>query len=565
MSNFEPENIRTLGRSPRTFIDPNVSHMVLDEPIPASFKAPVLTPARGGSRVKKSIGLSVEDKIKQELRKFNDWIVSFIPEPIKKTVSDKMKVLKDKISNIYNAPRSPRELKSAFKGKTKTFRIEGGSAVDYKTFLQRVKESTVTLLNKQDKPTKVRLLIQCQFYKIENEEKLFTDHHFSTKNEVIFESTNLTEMLNISVERLIELIESLEGRGSGWIFLKVLHFDIFINLFKPLAASSYIQRPKFLATKKALINPKNLNDDECFKWCVTEIVYPQKSNHERVTKKTRENAKLFDWTGIEFPMKTTQIDLFEKNNLKYAVNVLGYEGGVYPLKISKHYMTKRTPINLLMISNGAKQHYVIVENMSRLVGMQTNKHNGKSFICLNCFNTFSIEKSFKQHTEFCLSNETVRVDMPKKGASIKFDKFGKTLKVPFVIYADFESFTEKIHSDAKFNCEQSYTRKYQKHTPSGFCYYIVYRGGVYKKPTVYTGENVAEEFCKHIEMETREIYNKYLKKIVPLKMTQDDVNRYEENNVCHICERSIDINDPKVKDHTISRGSLWEQLTSPAI
>ena len=320
-----------------------------------------------------------------------------------------------------------------------------------------------------------------------------------------------------------------------------------------------------MATKKALINPKNLNDDECFKWCVTEIVYPQKLNRERVTKKTRENAKLFDWTGIEFPMKTTQIDLFEKNNLKYAVNVLGYEGGVYPLKISKHYMTKRIPINLLMISNGAKQHYVIVENMSRLVGMQTNKHNGKSFICLNCFNTFSIEKSFKQHTEFCLSNETVRVDMPKKGASIKFDKFGKTLKVPFVIYADFESFTEKIHSDAKFNCEQSYTRKYQKHTPSGFCYYIVYRGGVYKKPTVYTGENVAEEFCKHIEMETREIYNKYLKKIVPLKMTQDDVNRYEENNVCHICERSIDINDPKVKDHTISRGSLWEQLTSPAI
>ena len=157
MSNFEPENIRTLGRSPRTFIDPNVSHMVLDEPIPASFKAPVLTPARGGSRVKKSIGLSVKDKVRQELREFSDWIVSLVPEPIKKTVSDKMKVLKDKTSAVYS--RTPREIKSAFKGKTKTFRIEGRSAVDYKTFLQRVKESTATLLNKQDKPTKVRLLI----------------------------------------------------------------------------------------------------------------------------------------------------------------------------------------------------------------------------------------------------------------------------------------------------------------------------------------------------------------------------------------------------------------------
>ena len=226
------------------------------------------------------------------------------------------------------------------------------------------------------------------------------------------------------------------------------------------------------------------------------------------------------------------------------------------MDLSKHYITKRTPINLLIISNGAKQHYIIVNNMSRLVGMQTNKHNGKSFICLNCFNTFSIEKSFKQHTEFCLSNETVRVDMPKKGASIKFDKFGKTLKVPFVIYADFESFTEKIHSDAKFNCEQSYTRKYQKHTPSGFCYYIVYRGGVYKKPTVYTGENVAEEFCKHIKMETQEIYDKYLKNIVPLKMTQDNVNKYEENNVCHICERTIDVNDVKVKDHNHLTGEF---------
>ena len=188
--------------------------------------------------------------------------------------------------------------------------------------------------------------------------------------------------------------------------------------------------------------------------------------------------------------------------------------------------------------------------------MQTNKHNGKSFICLNCFNTFSIEESFKKHTEFCLSNETVRVDMPEKGATIKFDKFGKTLKVPFVIYADFESFTEKIHSDGIYDCEQSYTRKYQKHTPSGFCYYIVYRGGIYKKPTVYTGKNVAEEFCKHIEMETQEIYNKYLKNIVPLKMTQNDVDKYEENNVCHICERNIDVNDVKVKDHNHLTGEF---------
>ena len=412
-------------------------------------------------------------------------------------------------------------------------------------------------MGKQDKPIKVRLMIQCQFYKMENGEKIFTDYHFSTKNEVVYESTDLMDFLSVSVERLIELIESLQGRGSGWIFTKVLHFDILVDVYKPLAASSYIELPKFLADKKAIINPKN-TDDECFKWCVTEVVYPQKINRERVTKKSRENAKLFNWEGIKFPMKKTQISLFEKNNPEYAVNVLGYDEreGVNPISISKYYTTSRTAINLLIISSGTKQHYVIVKNMSRLVGMQTNKHKGKTHICLNCFNTFSIEKSFKQHTEFCLSNEAVKVDMPKKGSTIKFDKFGKTLKVPFVIYADFESFTEKIKSNDIYNDEQSYTKKYQKHTPSGFCYYIAYRGGIYKKPVVYTGENVAEEFCKHLEMETQEIYNKYFKEIIPLRMTQNDVNKYEESNVCHICEETIDVDDVKVKDHNHLTGKF---------
>ena len=194
--------------------------------------------------------------------------------------------------------------------------------------------------------------------------------------------------------------------------------------------------------------------------------------------------------------------------------------------------------------------------MSRLVGMQTNKHNGKTHICLNCFNTFSIEKSFKQHAEFCLSNDAVNISMPKEGTTIKFDKFGKTLKVPFVVYADFESFTEKVDSNNVYDDQQSYTKKYQKHTPSGFCHYIAYRGGIYKKPVVYTGKNVAEEFCKHLEVETQEIYDKYFKEIVPLRMTQNDVNKYEESNVCHICEETIDVDDVKVKDHNHLTGKF---------
>ena len=535
-----------------------VSENILDEPVPATFRVPTMIPTAPTAAAPTRVEL-----VTQKLKQFNDWILSMVPEPIKRTVSDKLKVLKKTISNIFSSKKfTPREIESALKGTMKTFRIKGG-ATNYKTYLQKIISPTIVLLNEQPKPIKVMLRMQCQFRKMEGKEEVFTDYHFSTKNNVVDSSTDLLDFLSVSVERLIELIESLQGKGSGWMFDKVLHFDILVNVYKPLAGSSYVALPKFLADKKAIINPKNINDDECFKWAVTEAVYPQKIKRERITKISKENSKLFNWEGIKFPVKKTQINLFEKNNPEYAVNVLGYSkaDGMHPIRISKHYATEKTTINLMLLSSEDVHHYVLVNNLSRLVGMQTNKHKGKTYICLNCFNTFSIKKSFDQHTESCLNNESVKIIMPSKGAVIKFDNFGKSLRVPFVITADFESFTEKITltNDDKFDDQKSYTKKYQKHVPSGFCLYVTYRGGFYKKPFVYTGEDVADEFCKRLEMETREIYNKHLKNLVPLKMTRSELDKYEETDVCHICEKDIggDSENPKVKNNDRLTGKFF--------
>ena len=556
-----------------------VSENILDEPIPTSFKSSTMNPT--------PVGFAL-----QKLKQFSDWIISYIPEPIKRTASDKLRTLKETISKIfYDDDKTPKEIETALKGTTKTFRIKGASSDDYKTYLKDITSRVITLLEKQPKPLKVMLRMQCQFRKMDSEVgEIFTDYHFNTKNNIVDSATNLTDFLSVSVERLIELIESLQGRGSGWIFNEVLHFDILTNVYKPLAGSSYIPLPKFLASKKAIINPKN-SDQECFKWAVTEAVHPQKSNRDRITKTSKDNAKKFNWDGIKFPVKLPQISLFEKNNPGYVVNVLGYseDDGIYPVRISKQYTSiagAATVINLMLLSGEevsnstpkrcavvdrsgeckqTHQHYTLIKNMSRLVGMQTNKHNGKTHICLNCFNTFSLEKSFKEHTEVCLSNEAVKIEMPKKGSCIEFDKHAKKLKVPFVIYADFESYTEHIQQSCNTNDTQSYpedatksyTKKYQKHTPSGFCYYIVYRGGIYKNPVVYspsattsyTGGNVAEEFCKQLELETRDIYDKYFKNEVPMKITRAELDEWKQTDVCHICEEDICDDDTKVKDH----------------
>jgi len=72
------------------------------------------------------------------------------------------------------------------------------------------------------------------------------------------------------------------------------------------------------------------------------------------------------------------------------------------------------------------------------------------------------------------------------------------MRVPIVVYADLESFTKPIDS-CQPDPDRSFTKAYQKHEPSGFCFYIVCDGKKLR-PVLYTkqaeGENVAEIFVK---------------------------------------------------------------------
>lgn len=50
---------------------------------------------------------------------------------------------------------------------------------------------------------------------------------------------------------------------------------------------------------------------------------------------------------------------------------------------------------------------------------------------------------------------------------IKFNNFNRSLQVPYIIYADIESYTQKINETT------GNTTRYQHHIPSGFGYKVV--------------------------------------------------------------------------------------------
>ena len=92
-------------------------------------------------------------------------------------------------------------------------------------------------------------------------------------------------------------------------------------------------------------------------------------------------------------------------------------------------------------------------------------------VCFRRLNTFKTEKSLASHHEYCRSHEAIKIELPEKGSKISFKNHNRSMRVPYIAYADFKSFTPQL-STCQPNPDKSYTKRYQKHIPSGFCYHI---------------------------------------------------------------------------------------------
>lgn len=73
------------------------------------------------------------------------------------------------------------------------------------------------------------------------------------------------EYENLS-NNIIKKSEEFQEQNSGWALQKIMFLEVNKNKYEPMRASSYIALPKFIKSRKAVINIKN-NDNACFAWC----------------------------------------------------------------------------------------------------------------------------------------------------------------------------------------------------------------------------------------------------------------------------------------------------------
>ena len=123
------------------------------------------------------------------------------------------------------------------------------------------------------------------------------------------------------------------------------------------------------------------------------------------------------------------------------------------------------------------------------------KGKRKEHFCLRCSNPFWCQEALSKHEEYCGEYESVKIELPKEGTMLKFKNHFHAEKVPFIIYADTEALIKNIQN-CNPNPGKSYTKKYQKHEPISFSYYIkCFNDNVYEpRLRSYTGVDAMEIF-----------------------------------------------------------------------
>ena len=161
---------------------------------------------------------------------------------------------------------------------------------------------------------------------------------------------------------------------------------------------------------------------------------------------------------------------FEKINKMIALNMLYVPHNTEKIRHaykSKHGLSCQNEIMILMITDSKKWYYLAVKNLSALLRGITSKHDG-DFYYLNCLHSYSTKDRLKNYEHVSKGHDYCYVEMFNKDNNIlKYNHGEKSMKIPFIIYADMYSLLEKM-STCYSNTKESSTTKITKRTPSGY-------------------------------------------------------------------------------------------------
>ena len=147
---------------------------------------------------------------------------------------------------------------------------------------------------------KVQFVLWLKFKKQEGDKEILIDKAFNSKIIEFFKAIDFNELIESMFSHIKTQVENPALPESGFSLDQVLHLHIDFHRLNLTRGSSYIPPPNWISKTKAVINPKN-EDQEGFKWAVTVAL-----NHVEIEKDPQRISNIkpytnkYNWTGLEF-------------------------------------------------------------------------------------------------------------------------------------------------------------------------------------------------------------------------------------------------------------------------
>ena len=465
-----------------------------------------------------------------------DWLESVKDAEIRKRSTPAVEKLKKQIAELWGEKLTVEKGKSAFGKFAKQFIIRGDDSSTPQEFFQKAR-GEIKLLLWQNPQTKVQCILNVEMIqnRISGEDESSDPFFPSRQKENLGNNFDIVEEM---IQEMIEAMENYNKRGSNWVFKKVIRLDVnFVRWNplggKPLRGSAWIPLPVKLANKKAVINMKNTEDEMCFKWCIARAANMVAKHPERITPKLRDQAEKFDWRDCKFPMALDKIKFFEKRN-DISVNV--YEWNAAPLRIVKE--EKPFHVDLVFLTKDSQNHFALIKNFSRFAS--SGKGQTERFFCKRCLNSFPKPESLKKHKEICGEFAAAKIELP--GGKCSFKNWERTMHVPVVCYADFESILKPCFEGNKTH----------EHIPCGFCFHLV-SPFLEMDPVLKRAENetnqLPQDFIRELISRVKQAHLSLPKKeMIPLN--SEEWKKFRESEVCWLCKKKFGEKTlSKVRDH----------------
>ena len=406
---------------------------------------------------------------------------------------------------------------------------------------------------------KISISAKVEFYKGEE----VVTHGIQMPMTAITSHQQMKEVLAWQLKNIDIHIGERYFQGSGLSLHKILSCDLWLCRYKKTKGGHHIELP---FKTPAVINVKS-NDEKCFLWSLLAALYPP-TNHrceESSYRKYQHELKI----DADFPICVqSDVPKIEKDN-NLAINIFGLSSPSSPsapkftikdCSLEPLYLSKRNAevhegnaevhersevpersevheVNLLYY----KEHYMCLKDAN---AFYTTGDGNKKHLCTSCMNTFCYKEALENHKKRCEEHDycEIRLPSPEK-ASLHFKNGHFKNRVPFAVYADFESISEPHHQQLG-----NKTRKLIKQKAAAVGAYIhsdypdLLKGYYWSRRT----EDVVDVFCGFLVSLNNTFY-KLLQTNIPLEMTEADERNFRAAADCYYCDGNL--GGDRVRDH----------------